>query len=126
MKTLRLNPLSNLMATRGTKKALSVRQEDFIARVYGGVRVKGSGSKVHSKGDVRTTNHLFECKMTTIPSKFLKDFEKVAREAYAEGREPVLCYREYDPDNILSNSEGYVDITMRLTADDVLREPNGR
>lgn len=106
------------MAERGSKKALSVKHENFIAKIYGATRSKSSGAAVTGKGDVRGNNHVYECKMTTIPSKFLRDFEKVALEAQREGKDPVLCYREYAPDSLLSDHEGYVDITMRLTADD--------
>jgi hypothetical protein len=109
------------MATRGSKKDLSRRHEDYIAQVYEGKRSKSSGAAVTDSGDVRTHSELFECKMTKIPSKFLKDFEKVALEARAEGKDPVLCYREYAPDSPLANHEGWVDITMRLTTDDTER-----
>lgn len=65
--------------------------------------------------------------MTGTPSTpkrpaWLKQFEKIAEEAWAEGRDPVLAFRFFDPDSILSDQTGTIDLTVRLAADDALRE----
>lgn len=108
---------------RLTNKELSVKHEDFIAAAYNGVRSKSSGAAVHDDGDVRNSKDLLEAKVTRkmIPAKLKKEFEKVAREAWGEGRHPVLCARYYDPDSLLSDHEGFVDFTIRLTSDDKMR-----
>ncbi len=117
------------MAKRGTSKWHSMKQEDHIAYVYEGVRSKSSGAAAHDYGDVRTPHGKFcpglliECKFTMKPPKKLRDdFEKNAREAFAEGREPLLCLRWYAPDSFLADREGYVDLSVRLTSDDVVQE----
>jgi Holliday junction resolvase len=111
------------MAARGSKKRLSVDHEDFIARVYGGVRSPSSGGAGNDCGDVRTKNSLFECKATTkSQSKILKEFEKVTKEAYSEGREPRLALRYFAPESILANLDGWVDLIVRTVENDQLRE----
>jgi hypothetical protein len=112
------------MATRGSSKALSVDQEDFIARKYGGKRSLSSGASDTDAGDVRTDKYLIECKVTgrpTAPAKstLLKTFEKIAEEAYEEGREPLVALRFYNPDSILANSDGWVDLVVRRVGEDV-------
>ena len=75
-------------------------------------------------GDVRSSDHLFECKMTGHPGgpekrpKLLKDFEKIAEEAYAEGRDPVLCLRFWSPSSSLADRDGWVDLTVRRSSED--------
>lgn len=116
------------MATRGSTKARSVEQEDNIARLYGGKRSASSGAADNDQGDVRSPSSLFECKMTGGPgrpiktSKLVKDMEKVAKEAWSEDREPVIALRFFDPDSCLSDRDGWIDLTVRLTSDDVQRE----
>lgn len=117
------------MAVRGTKKELSVRQEEYIARSYQGKRSESSGGAAHDAGDVRMAKSLCECKYTGSPGeplkgqpKILKEFEKVAREAWSEGRDPMMALRIYWPESPLANKEGWVDFTVRLTTDDVERE----
>lgn len=106
------------MATRGSTKDDSVRQEDYIAKLFDGKRSKSSGAADHDAGDVRTKYLLIECKMTRARKpKFVTDFEKVAKEAWEEGREPMLALRYYDPDSLLSDSEGWIDLTMMLAFD---------
>lgn len=112
------------MAARGTVKRFSVEHEQSIARHYGGTQSRSSGGAVSDAGDVRTHHHLFECKLTGEPGgdekkpAFLKDFEKIAAEAYAEGRDPVLCLRFWAPSSPLASRDGWLDFTVRLTAED--------
>jgi hypothetical protein len=121
------------MAIRGSKKARSVQQEDKIAKTYNGKRSASSGAADNDAGDVRAAEHLIECKYTGGPdmdfnreqkglpvrrSKLLKDFEKVAREAWEEGRDPVVTLREWAPESKLAGKDGWVDFTVRLLSDD--------
>lgn len=111
------------MATTGSKKALSVKHEDFIAALYGGKRSKSSGAAITDGGDVRAPTKLIECKMTGKPgtvkrNKVLNDFEKIADEAFEEGREPLLALRYWDSDSVLSGPDGYIDLVVKLASDD--------
>jgi hypothetical protein len=108
------------MARRGTSKRLSVDHEEAIARAYGGARSPSSGGAAHDYGDVRCPTALIECKATMAESrpKVLKEFEKIAVEAYAEGREPALALRYYAPESILADVDGFVDLIVRRVADD--------
>jgi hypothetical protein len=113
------------MATRGSSKALSVEQEDFIATLYGGKRSASSGAADTDQGDVRTPSDLIECKVKGSYGKptraaLVTTFEKIAEEAYTEGREPVLALRFYMPDSMLADSKGWVDLSVRRTADDAV------
>ncbi len=98
--------------------------ERYIAKLYGGVRVSGSGNGVREKGDVRVegTQELIECKHTSSTKKatIVRQFEKVAKEAYEEGYDPVLALRYYDPDSPLAR-DGHVDLVVRLAHDDARR-----
>ena len=120
--------METTMAPRGSTKARSVEQENYIARIYGGKRSASSGAADNDAGDVRASQVLIECKMTGGPErerslpKFVRDFEKIADEAYAEGREPVLALRFYCPDSILSDPLGWIDLSVRLSESDSLRE----
>jgi hypothetical protein len=113
------------MARRGTSKRLSVDHEEAIARAYGGKRSPSSGGAAHDYGDVRCPTVLIECKATMQEAKpkVLKEFEKIAVEAYAEGREPALALRYYAPDSILADTDGWVDLIVRTVGDDKEREP---
>ncbi len=51
-------------------------------------------------------------------AKIVKDMEKIAEEAWSEGREPVLALRYFDPTSILADPEGWVDLSVRRTEDD--------
>lgn len=77
------------------------------------------------QGDVRTSECLIECKHTGTfdkPAKSISiklgDLEKIADEAWSEGKEPVLCLGIYAPDSVLADSEGEVNLTVRLMGDD--------
>lgn len=113
------------MARRGTSKRLSVDHEEAIARAYGGKRSPSSGGAAHDYGDVRCPEQLIECKATMQEAKpkILKEFEKIAAEAYAEGREPALALRYHAPDSILADTDGWVDLIVRTVGDDKEREP---
>lgn len=112
------------MAKLKTSKDFSRAHEDFVAAVYHGRRSPSSGAADTDKGDVKDHETLFECKMTrksSIP-KLVKDFEKVAYEAYEQGLDPAVALRYYLPDSPLANPRsGYVDLTVRLTGDDAER-----
>jgi hypothetical protein len=115
------------VAKRGSKKALSIEQEEYIAKIYGGKRSPSSGAAVTDAGDVKTSTELFECKYHGSPesppklkSALLRHMEKVADEAYETGRDPVVALRYYAPDSKLAK-EGWVDLTVRLTRDDAER-----
>jgi hypothetical protein len=115
------------MAVRGSTKAHSVTQEEFIADAYDGKRSASSGAADNDQGDVRAARQLFECKVTGGPgkpktSKLLQDMEKVAEEAWSEGREPVVALRFFNPESKLANSDGWVDLTVRLMSDDSHRD----
>lgn len=78
-------------------------QENRIAQKLGGKRVKGSGSSIYSKGDVRDvaalsgegledTEFLVECKQTSKASISIKwDWlRKITREANGVLKQPML------------------------------------
>ena len=48
--------------------------------------------------------------------------EKMADEAYAEGKDPALALRYFCPDSPLASYDGWVDLTVRLTEQDGKRE----
>jgi hypothetical protein len=118
------------MAKRGTNKRRSVDQENYIASLYDGVVSPSSGAANNDSGDVRTRYDLIECKTTGGPgekfksplSKKIRDeFIKVTQEAYAEGKEPVLALRWFDPDSLLADSQGWVDLVIRRVGEDSFR-----
>lgn len=116
------------MAGRGSKKARSEAQENWIASRYNGVVTKNSGAGVGEKGDVRIPDALVECKCTGSPGekeirtpKMVKDLEKVANEAWAASTEPMLALRYFLPDSPLADRDGWVDLAVRLVRDDVIR-----
>ena len=112
------------MAKRGSSKRLSTDHENFIARAYGGTRSPSSGGAGHDCGDVRCATGLIECKATmqNKPSNILKTFEKIAKEAYSEGRIPALALRYFVPESILADTYGWVDLIVRTVENDLLRE----
>lgn len=50
-------------------RAYSKKQEDYVAKKFGGDRVKNSGATPFQKGDVNLENMLIECKTKTSPSE---------------------------------------------------------
>lgn len=116
-----------------TQRGLTVidweAHEKYIAKLYGGKRVVGSGSTVKQKGDVRLAHQdeLVECKARDtrgITPGIVSQLEKVATEAYEEGLDPALALRYYLPDSILADADGYVDVMVRLVRDDSRRDQN--
>lgn len=118
------------MARRGSTKALSVKHEDYIAKIFDGVRSKSSGAAEHDAGDVRSDTLLIECKMTGSPGVivtkplpvFVRELEVVAKQAWEESKDPMLALRYYCPTSVLSGKDGWIDLTVRLAADDADRE----
>jgi hypothetical protein len=115
------------MAKRGTVKRKSVEQEDFIAAHYQGRRSASSGAADTDSGDVVTETTLFECKVTGNPeepvkkplgAKLTADLEKVTEEAWQRGKAPALAIRWYDPNSILSDQSGWIDVVVRRVVDD--------
>lgn len=116
------------MAKRGSNKALSVGQEDYIAKMYGGKRSPSSGGAENDQGDVRTPTELIEAKTTggpgRVPKKkatIVRTFEKVFLEATSEGREAVLALRYFDPESPLADVRGWVDLAVRRMDQDAYR-----
>lgn len=93
--------------------------------MYDGTVSPSSGGAAADQGDVRTTLLLIECKQTGEPEKErrsmsvkLDDFEKIADEAWSEGRTPMMALRIYSPDSVLADKQGNVDLAVRLVCDD--------
>lgn len=119
------------MATPGSNKDRSIKHEALISSLYGGLRTSNSGADITDLGDVRVKkgqiregHFLFECKTTGYPGKpannvILKQFIKVADEAYQEGRQPAMSLQYFFPDCPLADRDGYVTFTLRLSTDDV-------
>ena len=68
----------------------SKKQEDAVAKKFGGSRVKNSGATKFAKGDVSLDKFLMECKTKTSPSQSIsiqKEWlEKHAKEALFMGK----------------------------------------
>ena len=112
-----------------TAKGRSLRQEYHVAASYGGEVSPGSGNNERSPGDVRTSRMLVECKQTGQMDKPAKSFslkvselEKAWEEAVSEGRDMAMAVRIYNPDSMLSDRHGMIDLIVRRVADDVYRE----
>lgn len=118
------------MAKKGSVKYFSVQHEDHIAKLFHGERSPSSGAAEHDGGDVRSDYILIECKMTGNPGaaaskplpKFVREFEKIAKEAWEEGRTPMLALRYWSPDSVLAGPNGWVDLTLLLATDMADRE----
>jgi hypothetical protein len=116
------------MAKRGSKKQLSVKQEEFIADAYKGKRSASSGAAVHDRGDVRTPTHLIECKHSGTldkPAKSISvkvsDLDKIADEAWSESKNWAVALRIYNPDSLVSDSDGFIDLIVRPVVEDKWR-----
>lgn len=70
----------------------SVRQERRVAKQVGGRVQPGSGNQWSAKGDVKTAEHLIECKTTDGKGYRLtvEVLRKIETEAAKAGRRPVL------------------------------------
>lgn len=71
-------------------RAYSKKQENYVAKKFGGDRVKNSGATLFSKGDVNLEDMLIECKTKTSPSESIsirKEWlEKNAKESLFMGK----------------------------------------
>ena len=118
------------MAKKGTSKYFSEIHEQFIAARFGGVRSPSSGGHVTDAGDVRvkasdgSVGVLVECKHTGSFEKPAKSItidlgvlEKICDEAWSEGKTPVLALRMYNPESILSDANGMIDLITKLERD---------
>ncbi len=112
-----------------SNKGRSVAQERFIAGCYGGAVSPSSGASQKDAGDVRTEHQLIECKQTGQmhkPAKShslkLSELEKIADEAWAEGLDPAYAIRIYNPDSVLADKDGNIDLIVRRVQDDMVRE----
>lgn len=105
-------------AARDSKKGISKRHELWVANIFDGKRSASSGASMTDKGDVRTQTHLIECKVTEgrIPT-MVKQFEKIAQEAYEDNLDPMLCLRFFYPESKLANKNGWVDLTVMRSED---------
>ena len=136
------------MAKRDTSKRRSVDQENWVAQQYNGKVSPSSGGAATDRGDVRTERQLIECKyiglktmvktadwstekkgynLETVEKPWksirieIEDLEKICDEAWHEGREPVMQIQVKNPDSPIANDKGFINITVRLTSDDVYR-----
>ena len=96
--------------------------------MYGGVRSASSGGAITDEGDVAVGPDLIECKYKGKPGKEpksfsckLADLEKIVDEAFETGRSPGIALRIYNPDSFLADGNGFVDVMVRLLADDIER-----
>lgn len=108
-------------------RRLAKEHEDHIAGLYQGRRSPSSGGSVTDKGDVRSEKTLLECKMTGQPGSpkyatLIRRMEKIADEAWEEGREPAVALRYFCPESVLANHNGWVDLVVRIAKDDAMRE----
>lgn len=121
------------MARRGTTRFYSDLHEKRVAAAYGGTQSPSSGGAASDRGDVRiraaergtASGHLFECKHRGTYDKpaasvtlKLADFEKIADEAWSEGKTPGMALSIYAPDSVLADRNGFVDVAVRLMRDD--------
>ena len=113
------------MAPSGSSKWFSERHEKKIAKQYGGKRSPSSGAAVVDQGDVRTSDCLVECKHTGTFDKparsisvKLADLEKITKEAWSEGKQPVMALGIYSPHSVLADKDGEVNLIVRLMPDD--------
>ena len=115
-----------MAAPRGSKKRLAQEHEEFVAELYEGKVSPSSGAASTDGGDVRTDDLLIECKTSGSPGKESRStlvgrMERIAEEAWEEGREPVLCLRYFKPSSVLAGMTGHVDLTVRLTSSDAAK-----
>ena len=113
------------LARRGSSKWLSQQHEEYIAQKYGGSRSPSSGAAPSDQGDVRSPSALIECKHRgsyTRPAQSisirLSDLEKICDEAWSEGKTPILALRMYNPDSVLSDRDGMIDLIVKLERDE--------
>lgn len=78
--------------SKNTIKDKANRNEKKLAKELGGHRQPNSGAIPCFKGDIVTTNYLYDDKSTKHMSISLKyeDLQKIAKEALGSDKEPVL------------------------------------
>jgi hypothetical protein len=106
-----------------------MEHEEHIAHLYFGKRSQSSGASLVDQGDVRTEDDLIECKMTGTYDKPAKSIslrvdhmEKIADEAWSEGRQWAVAARIYNPNSPIADKAGFIDVIVRPLEDDLLRE----
>lgn len=90
------------MKTTSTNRQRGDRDEQRIARKFGGTVVDGSGSSAEKKGDVRVGKFLVQAKSARADSLPLKrkDLEAIQEQSLNMGRRPafiVTSYRGEEP-----------------------------
>lgn len=84
-------------------RSFSKKQEDYVAKKFGGNRVKNSGATAFAKGDVNLGrgSFLIECKTKTTPSESIsirKDWlEKNVKEALFMGKQNSALAFNFGP-----------------------------
>lgn len=109
------------------RKKLSVEHEQYVAKQLGGRRSRSSGASDTDKGDVITDTQMIECKGKfgkrigdkEVRYTLVKQMEKAADEAWANGKDPAIALRFFVPDSPLANNSGYVDLIVRQLSDEV-------
>ena len=91
----------------------SKKQEDAVAKKFGGARVKNSGATAWQKGDVSLDKFLLECKTKTTASQSMsiqKEWlEKHAKEALFMGKPYTALAFNFGP-----NEQNYYIINEEL------------
>jgi hypothetical protein len=92
--------------------SLSKKQEERIAKEFGGSRVPGSGAFWHRKGDVRTKHFLMELKRTDAASyRITKNvWRKIRREALQEGKTPIMVLEIQDTTLVVLGKEDFLGL----------------
>lgn len=112
------------LADRKLIKEHSRAHEEFVARVISGRRSPSSGASIYDDGDVDSTDFIVECKMSGNPDKpsksvslKLADLEKVFDEASLNKKTPLMALRIYNPDSLLADHKGNVDLICMRAQD---------
>mgnify|MGYP006893270111 CR=1 FL=1 len=109
------------------RKKLSTEHEQHVASFLGGRRSRSSGASDTDKGDVITDDQMIECKgkfgkrigEKEVRSTLVKQMEKAADEAWANGKDPAIALRFFMPDSVLADNSGYVDLFVTRLSDEV-------
>lgn len=92
----------------------SQRQERSLAKQLGGSVNAGSGNGWVRKGDVRSEQELWECKITSAKSYALKaeDLEKLEMQALMDGRIPVFLveFLKSGGEYVIMNKNDYLEM----------------
>ena len=94
-------------------RSFSKKQENYVAKKFGGERVKNSGATAFAKGDVNLDSMLLECKTKTSPSESMsikKDWlEKNVKESLFMGKKYSALAFNFGP-----NEKNYYIIDEEL------------